>query len=189
MASRPSRYQWKRNIKPQRISLNRLWNLSHGGGSLQGYSCRAFSPSWLFFPPSKLHHKVTEVINAFINRCSSHLRWVVFWELQNQRRLIKEGLVSSTAAERCSSPGVLLSVFWCFLINEGDGFLLLSRCDAIPVNKLAYEQKIETDCNDCCPPSFIENISCTSWSQFTPSRSSTFSLQPLRCWITAQFLK
>ncbi len=39
------------NLKPQRISLGRVWNLSHGGGSLQGKSCGAFFPSWQFSRP------------------------------------------------------------------------------------------------------------------------------------------
>lgn len=72
-----------RNLKPQRISLSRVWNLSHGGGSLQGKSCRAFFPSWQFFSrPLNCTKKVTRVpvMNAFINCSSSHLRCRVFWE-------------------------------------------------------------------------------------------------------------
>lgn len=70
------------NLKPQRISLSRVWNLSHGGGSLQGKSCRAFFSLLTVFPPSKLHQKVTgvTVMSAFINWGSSHLRWVELWE-------------------------------------------------------------------------------------------------------------
>lgn len=55
------------NLKPQRISLSRVWNLSHGGGSLQGKSCRAFFfPSWQFSRPLNCTKSDRRPGNGFI---------------------------------------------------------------------------------------------------------------------------